>query len=181
MADKGESIRDDEEESTRVDKEESTTKKPIAWSRRIIMFDLPYWKDEYDDPTYMKGKVLAGVSSCGVIATPNIRSLTMTHFLMTRLKKVFRKIHVRLATELVKKFSGKDELLGPVEEPGEDAIYTNQSLDMDVLYRASETQQDYELCNHNMSEAFAFLGLAYMIQLAYVNLLNSKDEKNTNT
>ncbi|KAF6167537.1 hypothetical protein GIB67_031738, partial [Kingdonia uniflora] len=44
MADNGESIRDDEEESTRVDEEEST-KKPTAWSRRTIMFDLPYWKD----------------------------------------------------------------------------------------------------------------------------------------
>ncbi|KAF6161866.1 hypothetical protein GIB67_002576, partial [Kingdonia uniflora] len=44
MADKGESIGDDEEESTRVDEEEST-KKPTAWSRRTIMFDLPYWKD----------------------------------------------------------------------------------------------------------------------------------------
>ncbi|KAF6156825.1 hypothetical protein GIB67_017359, partial [Kingdonia uniflora] len=44
MADKGESIMDDEEESTRVDEDEST-KKPTAWSRRMIMFDLPYWKD----------------------------------------------------------------------------------------------------------------------------------------
>ncbi|KAF6161073.1 hypothetical protein GIB67_007714 [Kingdonia uniflora] len=44
MADKGESIGDDEEESTRVDEEEST-KKHTAWSRKTIMFDLPYWKD----------------------------------------------------------------------------------------------------------------------------------------
>ncbi|KAF6174737.1 hypothetical protein GIB67_008792, partial [Kingdonia uniflora] len=44
MTDKGESIGDDEEESTRVNGEEST-KKPTAWSRRTIMFDLPYWKD----------------------------------------------------------------------------------------------------------------------------------------
>ncbi|KAF6167388.1 hypothetical protein GIB67_020694 [Kingdonia uniflora] len=43
MVNKGESIEDEEEESTRVDEEEST-KKPIAWSRRTIMFDLSYWK-----------------------------------------------------------------------------------------------------------------------------------------
>ncbi|KAF6149140.1 hypothetical protein GIB67_025996 [Kingdonia uniflora] len=43
MTDKGESIGDEEEESTRVNGEEST-KKPTAWSRRTIMFDLPYWK-----------------------------------------------------------------------------------------------------------------------------------------
>ncbi|KAF6159383.1 hypothetical protein GIB67_032154, partial [Kingdonia uniflora] len=33
---------------------------------------------------------------------------------------------------------------------------------------------DYELCNHSISKAFAFLGLAYMFQLVYVNFLNSK-------
>ncbi|KAF6165521.1 hypothetical protein GIB67_015844 [Kingdonia uniflora] len=60
--------------------------------------------------------------------------------LLRRLKKAFRKIHVRLATELEKKFSGKDELLVLAEEPGEDPIYKNQSLDMNVLYRAGETQ-----------------------------------------
>ncbi|KAF6169169.1 hypothetical protein GIB67_013599, partial [Kingdonia uniflora] len=35
----------------------------------------------------------------------------------------------------------KDELLGQAEEPGEDPIYKNQSLDMDVLYRVGKTQQ----------------------------------------
>ncbi|KAF6145588.1 hypothetical protein GIB67_037621, partial [Kingdonia uniflora] len=44
MTNKGESIRDDKEESTRVNGEEST-KKPTAWSRRTVMFNLPYWKD----------------------------------------------------------------------------------------------------------------------------------------
>ncbi|KAF6149543.1 hypothetical protein GIB67_003691 [Kingdonia uniflora] len=33
-----------------------------------------------------------------------------------------------------------DELLGLAEEPGEDLIYKNQFLDMDVLYRYGETQ-----------------------------------------
>ncbi|KAF6137883.1 hypothetical protein GIB67_014012 [Kingdonia uniflora] len=86
----------------------------------------------------------------------------------------------------------KDELLGLIEEPGKDPIYKNPSLDMDVLYRVVAIHQgypislalqlsricaltqDYELCNHSISETFAFLGLAYMFQLAYVNLLNSK-------
>ncbi|KAF6177069.1 hypothetical protein GIB67_015944 [Kingdonia uniflora] len=73
-----------------------------------------------------------------------------------------------------------DELLGLAKEPGEDQIYKNQSLDMDILYSAGETQKvityllSQELCNHSMSEAFTILGLAYIFQLAYINLLNSK-------
>ncbi|XP_058069301.1 uncharacterized protein LOC131218650 isoform X2 [Magnolia sinica] len=35
----------------------------------------------------------------------------------------------------------QDELLGLAEEPSGDSIYKNPSLDMDVLYRAGETQQ----------------------------------------
>lgn len=35
----------------------------------------------------------------------------------------------------------KDELLGLVEAPQGDPIFKNSSLDMDVLYRAGETQQ----------------------------------------
>ncbi|KAF6168876.1 hypothetical protein GIB67_038373 [Kingdonia uniflora] len=51
---------------------------------------------------------------------------------------------------------------------------------IDLLLKASGYLEfcvnhvDYVLCNHDMSEAFTFFGLAYMSQLAYVNLLNSK-------
>ncbi|KAF6161672.1 hypothetical protein GIB67_033165 [Kingdonia uniflora] len=41
--------------------------------------------------------------------------------------------------------------------------------------------RDYELCNHNMSEAFTFLGLACISQLAYDNLLNSKVSPHSST
>lgn len=35
----------------------------------------------------------------------------------------------------------KDELLGLAQEPDGDPIYKNMPLDMDVLYRAGETQE----------------------------------------
>ncbi|KAF6145256.1 hypothetical protein GIB67_041451 [Kingdonia uniflora] len=156
MTDKGESIGDDEEKSTRVNGEEST-KKPTAWSRRTIMFDLPNWKvcriiegqrystslsekqvtsllkltcqhpydrerdivkaahhNDYDENPYAKEfglKISNKLVTIEALILPTPVSYKKGLLLegycypcSFRLKKAFRKIHVRLTMELEKKF-----------------------------------------------------------------------------
>lgn len=41
----------------------------------------------------------------------------------------------------------KDELLGLAADPYSDPVFTNHSLNMDVLYRTGETQQ-VDICDN---------------------------------
>ncbi|KAF6155151.1 hypothetical protein GIB67_019677, partial [Kingdonia uniflora] len=83
----------------------------------------------------------------------------------------------RQATSGSVKFNGTKMQLGLSIKSQTATLLVKKRLAYEQLSyftQISVLTRDYELYNHNMFEAFTFFGLAYMSQLAYVNLLNSK-------
>jgi hypothetical protein len=60
----------------------------------------------------------------------------------------------------------QDELLGLADDPGADPVFRTAALDLDVLYRAGETQQvEREREREREREALTRLGAVFIISV----------------